>query len=159
MREVYISPRGARAAVTIFSTEADNLIKFSGDQTTSAFEEEVDHLPYWGSTTRIDRGLEAALEKMFQEENGMRSNASRNLIIMTDGQQSSLGTWEYDAWREKFNEARIRVIVIGFGNFNRPHARHLVNDENDIYEAKDFSECKKDQFIRNIDLCGGRLLV
>ena len=93
MREVNISPHGARAAVTIFSTEADNLIKFSGEQTSSSFEEKVDHLPYWGSTTRINRGLEVALENMFQEKNGMRPNSTRNLIVMTDGQQASMKTW------------------------------------------------------------------
>ena len=134
------------------------MIRFSDHITSSSFAENVDKLPYWGRTTKIDLGLEVALEEMFQEYNGMRPNASQTMVILTDGRQTSKRL-RFDLWREKLNNAGIRVLVIGVGNVNKRDLRHLVNHDKDFYIAKDFDVLLSDEFMKSIILCGGKLII
>jgi hypothetical protein len=135
---------------------AELMIKFTDHITSSSFEENVDKLPYWGRTTNIDLGLEVAFEEMFQEYNGMRSNASKTLVLLSDGRDTRV---RFDLWREKLNTAGIRVLVIGVGNINKRDLRHMVNDDKDFYIAKDFNDLLSDEFMNSIILCGGKLLI
>ena len=135
---------------------AELMIKFTDHITSSSFEENVDKLPYWGRTTNIDLGLEVAYEEMFQEYNGMRSNASKTLVLLSDGRDTRV---RFDLWREKLNTAGIRVLVIGVGNINKRDLRHMVNDDKDFYIAKDFNDLLSDEFMNSIILCGGKLLI
>jgi Mg-chelatase subunit ChlD len=150
---IVISPSGGRAAVTTFSNQAALLITFSDHTTTAQFEYALDDLPYWGSTTRINLGLEVALEEMFQENNGMRSDEQQTLFLITDGQQTGV---DFDEYRQRFNKAGIRIVVIGVGNVRHRDLRHMVNDIGDLYFAKDFDILLSEPFIKSINLCGGK---
>ena len=130
--------------MTTFSNRAELMIKFSDHETFSSFTAALDALPYLGSTTKIDLGLNVALEEMFQESNGMRSDALRNLFLITDGQQTGV---DFALWREKFNKAGIRVIVIAVGNSIQRDLIHLVNDDEDLYIADNFDMLLSDSFI------------
>ena len=129
------------------------MIKFSDHANYSSFEAAVDALPYWGTTTKINLGLKVAIEEMFQESNGMRSGAQRTLFLITDGQQFDI---DFDLWREKLNKAGIRIIVIGVGNVKKDLI-HIVNDDADLYLAKDFDMLLSDAFIKSITVCGGKI--
>jgi hypothetical protein len=151
IQSIVISERGGRAAVTTFSNSAELQIKFDDHTSYPTFETALEQLPYVGSTTRIDLGLDVALEEMFQESNGMRSNVHKTMVLITDGQQTRVN---YDLFRKKFNEARIRVLVIAVGNFRRRDVRHLVSDDADLYLARDFNILLSDAFINSITFCG-----
>ena len=153
IQPIIISPKGGHAAVTLFSDQAALMIRFSDHTTTAQFEYTLEDLPYWGSTTRVDLGLEVALEEMFQESNGMRSDARQTVFLITDGQQIGV---DYDEWRQRFNKAGIRIVVIGVGNVRHRDLRHMVNDAGDLYFAKDFDILISEPFIKNINLCGGK---
>ena len=130
------------------------MIKFSDHTTYFSFETAVDALPYWGSTTKIDLGLKVAIEEMFMESNGLRPDAHQTLFLITDGQQLDI---DFNLWREKLNKAELRIIVIGVGNVNRRDLIHLVNDDADLYLAKDFDMLLSDAFIKSITVCGGKI--
>jgi len=150
-----ISSQGGQAAVTTFADDAKLRIKFSDHENSSSFENALDAIPYRGSTTKIDLGLKVALEEMFQEYNGMRSGTIKTLVLITDGQQTQL---DFGSWRKKLNDIGIRSLVIGVGQVDKSGLIHFVNNDADFYYAKDFDELLNDLFIKDITLCGGRLI-
>jgi hypothetical protein len=131
------------------------MIKFSDHENHSSFEEALDAIPYRGSTTKIDLGLKVALEEMFQEFNGMRSSTVKTLVLITDGLQAGI---DLGLWRKKLNDASIRSLVIGVGQVDKRGLTQFVNNDADFYYAKDFDELLNDLFIKDISLCGGRLI-
>merc|ERR1712018_25941 len=151
VQSVVISEQGGRAAVTSFSNMAELQIKFDDHIHYSTFETALDQIPYVGSTTKIDLGLEVALDEMFQVFNGMRPDVHQTMVLITDGQQAGVN---FDLYRERFNQAGVRVIVVGVGNFQSRDIRHLTSDDADIYVASDFDELVSDEFIESITFCG-----
>lgn len=151
IQRIGVSAQEGRVAVTTYSNKAELKIKFSDHTTNQAFEEALDGISYVGSSVRIDLGLNAALNQMFQESNGMRSGVHKTLILLTDGQQPRV---DFDDYRKKFDAAGIRVLLIGIGNVRQRDVRHLVADDDDIYIAADFDDLYGDNFIESITLCG-----
>lgn len=152
---IIISPHGGHVSVTTFANRAKLMIKFSDHEDASSFETALDALPYWGSTTKIDLGIEVALQEMFKESNGMRSDVTKTMVLITDGQQTGV---DFDSWRKKFNAARIRVLVVGVGNVRKIDLKHLLSDDADFYIAKDFDQLLTPSFMKSIKLCGGKIL-
>ena len=155
VQSIVMSEQGGRAAVTTFSNEAELQIKFSDHTSYSTFETALEAVPYVGSTTKINLGLDVALEQMFKESNGMRADVPQTMVLITDGQQTGV---DFKQLRERFNHERIRTLIIGVGSVREHDLRLLVNDDADFYKADDFNELLTDEFIKSINFCGGRLL-
>ena len=131
------------------------MIKFSEHTSFTAFEEAVDALPYWGGGTRINKALDVAHNEMFQESNGMHSDAHKILVLITDGQQHGV---DYAAYATLFQNSSIRVIVIGVGNVNAAELLDLVAVDSDFHLAENFDVLLSESFIESITLCNGMLL-
>ena len=147
-----ISPTGNHAGAVVFSKNAKLSIKFSDHSSSNAFNKAVDQLPLLGSTTRIDRALVTAYNGLFTMGNGMRADASRILILLTDGEQSKDidSIPPYDAI-VPFHEEGVHVIVIGIGSkINKDQLARIVKDKMNLYFAKDFDELKSQAFVHNI---------
>ena len=155
---IWISPEGGHASVELFSRTAGLMIPFDKFANFSGFERALDDLTQWHGTTRIDLGLEVAMDEMFQLSNGMRPGHSHTLVLITDGHQTGTYKIDYEEFRKKLNDRKIRVLVILVGNSNKDQIRHLVNKKSDMYEAKDFDDLIRDEFINKINLCEGRKL-
>ena len=152
---IWISPDGGHAAVVQFSSNAELMINFSSHTSLSGFETALDGLSHWDGTTRIDQGLEVGLNKIFQESNGMRPDVSHTLVLITDGHQTG-GNVNYDDFRRRLNEKKIRVLVILVGNSNRNDIRHLVNKDSDLFVASSYDDLISNAFVSNVVLCGGK---
>ena len=150
VKTMNISPRGGHAAITAFSSHAELMIKFSDHTTSPGFESAIDALPYWGGDTRIESALKVAHDEMFQKSNGMRSIASKTLVLITDGQQVGI---KYSQWATTFRIAQIRRIVVGVGNVSRADLRDLVDFKSDLHIAKSFEELQSADFMRRFLLC------
>ena len=163
--EISISPSEGHAGVTIFSSKNnahpdaelkihfdDHYTYFNPDVSVNSFKEAVESLPYWGGGTKIDEGLKIARDEMFQATNGMRSSASKYLVLITDGQQSNV---DYAYWASEFQNRNIRVIVIGVGNVNINDLQQLVQIPSDLHIAENFDITLEETFLKDIDLCGG----
>ena len=154
VKSINISPTGGRSSVTQFSTHAEVAIKFSDHTTLNGFETTLDSLEHWHGTTKIEVGLELALNEMFKQSNGMRPNVPHNLVLITDAQQTGV---DFEDFRTRFNEKQIRVLVILVGNVRKDDVRHLVNAEADLYVANSFDELIDESFVHSITLCGGNM--
>ena len=150
---IWISPDGGHAAVVQFSRDAELMINFNNHTSLSGFETALDGLNHWDGTTRIDLGLEVALNEMFQVSNGMRPDVSHTLVLITDANQTG-GNIDYKEFRKWLNERKIRVIVILVGNSNAGDIRDLVNKSSDMYVASSFDDLINDDFVNNVALCG-----
>ena len=154
------------AALAIFSSEtsthpdAELKIHFDAyftyenpDVPINSFKEAVENIAYWGGGTKIQEGLRIARDETFQISNGMRSEVSKTLILITDGRQSNV---DYNFWATEFRNRNIKVIVIGVGNVNVGDLLQLVEDPNDLHLASNFDITLDESFIRNISLCSGK---
>ena len=87
---------------------------------------------------------------LYQKSNGMRSIASKTLVLITDGQQVGI---KYSQWATTFRIAQIRRIVVGVGNVSRADLRDLVDFKSDLHIAKSFEELQSADFMRRFSLC------
>ena len=155
VQEIMISPDGGHASVVQFNNDAQLMIKFDDYTSLSGFNTALDGLNHLDGTTRIDRGLEVALDQMFQVPNGMRLNVPHTLVLITDGNQTGENV-NYKDFRRRFNERKIRVLVILIGSNNKNDIRHLVNKASELYIAPDFDALIDDSFVKNVMVCGGK---
>ena len=147
-----ISKNGVHASVVLFSDNAELEIQFLDD--IDDFVSAVDALDDIGGSTRIDRGLDVAFNKMFQTTNGMRPYGQCNkvVVLMTDGVNSQPFAL-VDAVK-RFHHAGIKVVVVGIGNkINTTELLSLVKVHSDFYMAQDFDKLASDSFVNSIVVC------
>ena len=110
VKEMGMSPTGGHAAVTLFSSKANLAIKFSDHTNFNSFKDAVDNLPKMGFMTRIDLGLEVALNQMFNIANGMRSNAIKRVLLITDG--SNDDRWSIKDMKDEFSRNMHKIYQL-----------------------------------------------
>ena len=144
-------PNGAHAAVTIFDHQASLEIKFSDNNTTDEFEAALDSLPFTRGWTEIGVALETALNEMFQEANGMRSDSPQVAVLITDGKSNS--AVDYAGFKKRFKAAHIKLLVVGVGNVNKDDLEQLVQTSDDLLLVKDFLKLNVTEFVEKTTFC------
>ena len=152
--EINISPSGGHASVTVFSSNAKVMIKFSDYQTNASFKKAVSALKYTRGGTRIDNALEVAYNDMFNSTNGMRPDVPKLLVFMTDGFHYGPG-FNYTAWGNRFRERQIKVLVVGIGNVDTRNLVKLVESGKDMYHVSNF-DALDTSFAKDIKLCDSK---
>ena len=148
--KINVSPSGSHVSVATFNHDAELKIKFPDYYDIDDFKSAVDALPYTGGGTRIDLGLDVALNEMFQVANGMRMDVPKVMILITDGHSGGPPLESLD-YATKFSDAGIRSVVIGVGNgINRPALLSVVREESDLHLARDFDQLLSKDFIDSI---------
>ena len=155
VEQIELSPDGGHASVVQFNEDAQLMINFDDHTSLSGFNTALDGLNHLDGTTRIDRGLEVALDQMFQVPNGMRLDVSHTLVLITDGNQTGANV-NYKILRKRLNQRKIRVLVILIGSQNQDDIRHLVNKASELYIAPDFDALKSDSFVKKVNICRGK---
>ena len=150
-----ISPTGGQAAVTFFSDAAYLGIRFSDHKNFNSFQTALDGISRKIGGTRIDLGLEVALNKMFTAPHGMRPTSAKSVVLITDGANNQ--PLDSVSWRNKFKARNITMIVIGAGNINKAELEKLVDNPNDLHIASDMEALKMGEFFKNATkaLCNG----
>ena len=134
-----ISESGNRVAAITFNKEPRLEIKFSDHKTYDGFADAVDDLEYRQKGTDIAAALRLSLDEMFQSENGMRSDSTKLMILITDGESDDS---EFYNLRKEFESKNIPLIVVGVGNVQENELRKLVLHEKDLLIATDFDDLK-----------------
>ena len=151
-RQIDLSPRGGHVAVTMFNSRGKLVLKFSDHANFDEFSRVIDGITFSGGGTNINHGMKTAYTEMFSKANGIRRCAPKTLVLITDGQQRN---FKYDAWRRTFQNANIRVVVIGVGVVRKSTLMSLVSDEKDLHLAINFADMLNKSFMRSISLCDG----
>ena len=152
-KQIDLSPRGGHVAVTQFNSRGKLILKFSDHANFYDFSRAIDGMTFSGGGTNINQGLKTAYTEMFSRANGIRRCAPKTLVLITDGQQHNV---KYHAWKRTFENANIRVVVIGVGIVNKNVLLSLVNDEKDLHLAINFEQMLNRKFMRSITLCDGK---
>ncbi|XP_065653362.1 uncharacterized protein LOC136080515 isoform X2 [Hydra vulgaris] len=111
-----------------------------------------------GSTTRIDKALRHSKNVMFTNQNGGRLEATKLLILLTDGSQTFSAKQEdpYIIADEIRNDG-VSIIAIGIGEgINKTELSRIAGKDEYIYNADTFEELKKMDFLKRIKkfICG-----
>lgn len=140
---------GSRAGVVTFSYEAKLSIGIDQFNNVNDFNKAVDDIPLMGYTTRIDKALQLAKEKLFL---GARKDATNILILLTDGSQ----TPDRDAVNpavvaKELTDDSTKLIVIGIGKGIKVNElRSIAGNPSNVYLAKDFNRLRSSEFVQQI---------
>ena len=148
-----ISSPGSRAGVVTFSYNAELSIGMNEHKSVEEFNKAVDALPLFGSTTRIDKALKLAKEKLMV---GARSDAPKLIFLLTDGSQTASADAVDPAILAKdLRDDGIQLIVIGIGKNTKPsELERIAGQKANVYLAKDFDELQSSSFVQNISRIG-----
>ena len=136
--------------------DAELMIKFNEYTDFPSFEMAVHELRDGGLGHLMDKGLDIALNDMFQKKNGMRIKSPKTLVIITDGHQSGV---DYAKWGQLFDDANIRVVLVGIGKDVKTNVidfQRLVKDKKDLHLVSTFDSLLNDSLVGNISLCKGK---
>ena len=147
-----IAEDGSHAGIVVFSSNSEVAMKFSESNNGSAFATAVDKLPLLRGRTRIDKALKLAFDRLFREEDGMRLDVPKVLVLLTDGAQTvEDGAIAPSKAVEPFHEANIKVLVIGIGSgVKKDELRSVVKSDNDLYLAEDFDKLTSTDFTNSV---------
>ena len=148
-----ISAAGSRAGVVTFSYNAEVSIRMDEFKKLADFKKAVDSIPLMGYTTRIDKALRLAKEKLMT---GARKDAPKLVFLLTDGSQ----TKDSDAvdpavLAKELRDDGIKLIVIGIGKGTKlDELERIAGASSNVYLAKDFNELMSSVFVQNIAKAG-----
>ncbi|XP_022806051.1 uncharacterized protein LOC111343164 [Stylophora pistillata] len=88
-----VSPRGTHLSVATAAKVPKVALRFNtlkgSDYNLNEVKRRISQIPYEEvNDTRIDLGLQETADVMFTEQSGMRSEASKFLVVISDGEQS-----------------------------------------------------------------------
>ena len=144
-RELGVAAGQSRAAVILFSENAEVKIDFGQTPTLKGFEKAVDELKHQnGLYTRIDKALELTAEKVFPAK--ARGDRRRIVLLLTDGKQCCKGAAaaiDLGGVSRPLREAGVRVIAVGITkDANRAELVNITASEEDVIMARDFNDLR-----------------
>ena len=147
---VGVEEGGSRAGIITFSYDAELSVDLSDFRDTSKFKAIVYKLPFMGYTTRIDKALMLAKEKLFKVSVNSRPKI---MFLLTDGRQTA----DPDAVDPGIVASEIRtlfdvkIFVIGIGRrVNPSELAHIAGDTANVFLAKGFPQLTSVPFVKKV---------
>ena len=137
-----ISKNGTHAAMIDFSLYAYLAVKLSYYTDIPSFNNAVDSIPLIGYMTRIDLAMNVANKEMFSHENGGRDDASKVLILITDGTQSDDDdVTDPAAIAAEIRGRGIETFVVGVGDaINETELLSIAGRSEHLFTADSFDD-------------------
>ncbi|XP_046846577.1 collagen alpha-6(VI) chain-like [Xenia sp. Carnegie-2017] len=112
------APDALRVGAVLYSKEAKVWIQFKEIVELRKLFKKLWKMPHYRDMTRIDYGLVVANTQLFTRESGMRDDAIKIAILLTDGEQTTRGIKDLIPLREaadKLREREVAVFAVGIG--------------------------------------------
>ena len=143
-----ISSRGSHAGVVAFSDVASLSIQLDEFLTDITFNEAVDKIEYMGRTTRIDLGLQKALE-LFDESKGARKDVPKLLFLLTDGQQT--GNENPVPIANQLRQKGIQLFAIGIGfGVKKTELDKIADNPQNVFLVENFQKLLQGNFLKRV---------
>lgn len=141
--------RGLRIGVALFSSSSSVAIKLTDFYDVPMFQQAVQNLPQEGSITRIGRGLKVVYDKLFTKAYGARSDASKVLILLTDGKQTRKYNFiEPSIPAKALRNSGVLIKAIGIGPyFSRKELESITGSSDAVFRVPYFVSLLKKNFI------------
>lgn len=139
--EFGVAPEKSRAAVILFSADAEAKIKFGDAPTLEKFQEKVDELKHQrGRRTRIDKALILANQLFSKLEKDGRKKVA---ILLTDGKQNPLADLEKAA--KPLHAKNVITIAVGIGDALRKYdeLKKITKSKDNVVINKDYKELQE----------------
>ena len=140
-----ISRSGTHAAVIVYSTSAQVAISLTQYTSYPRFHSAVQRIPYTRGLTRIDLALKVAAEQVFSDDGGVRSNAPKILVLMTDGFQTrTRDSLPLDKAVLPLKAQGVQVYALAIGKYTEEYElRLIVEKSSHIFRSSKFSGLKR----------------
>lgn len=135
-----ISPRGSRAAVVLYSTQASTVIKFTDFTSSATFASAVQRLEHQRGFTRIDLALQRAYYDLFNRRATSRYDVPKLAFVLTDGEQTPApGAISLERAARFLKDEGVRLIAIGIGdNVKTDELKAIASSDKDVITADTF---------------------
>lgn len=145
----------ARAGSLVYSDMATVQQSFDGSNGTHSVIEAVDHIPYYGRTTRIDRALSLANTDLFSDAGGVRSYVANTLLLLTDGTQTpAADSISMERAVKPLKEKKVTRIALGIGDQISPaELRKVVDGDEDVVTVDSFDDLISSMHMVSEKLC------
>lgn len=139
--EFGVAPGKSRAAVILFSADAEVKIKFGDAPTLKSFQEKVDDLVHQeGGATRIDKALKLAKD-LFIPESKERKGVKKVALLLTDGKQTNDPGTDLEEASKPLHDAKVVTIAVGIGDsVDETELKKIAKSENDVVITKNYTD-------------------
>ncbi|XP_078315734.1 collagen alpha-6(VI) chain-like isoform X2 [Crassostrea virginica] len=142
-RQFDIGPKNAQIGVATFSSDVHERIKLDQYSDKTALLAAISGIPYDAGATYTDEALQYARTYAFQSSHGGRPNASRIVIVMTDGQSMNAANTLQEATALK-SQPNMKVIAIGIGSgVNTKELNNIASDPQHMFTVANFDVLNK----------------
>ena len=141
------SQNGSHGALLRFSDERlsneDMLeVKFSDQLDLNSYAEAINRTIEKGSGpggTNIINALDVSLDRIFQTSSGMREDAIKVAVLITDGDDGKSGR-EYTERKELFKNRKIKILAVGLADTDDENLKELVQSSEHFFKADTFED-------------------
>lgn len=133
---------GSRVGLIQYSIVPTINARFSDKVTSDQFRNVLDKVRYDGGYTRVDRALLLAGEKMFSDEEGMRKDIPKVMVIITDGISTDAPDFvPLDTAVAPLKRAGVRVFVVSIGSEEGREELYLLTQQHkDLYFVRTYDD-------------------
>lgn len=145
----------ARAGSLVYSDMATVQQSFNNCNGTHSVMEAMDHIPYYGRTTRIDRALSLANTELFSATGGVRSYVANTLLLLTDGRQTPApDSISMERAVKPLKDKRVARIALAIGDqINPSELRRVVDGDDDVVRVDSFDDLFSSMYMVSEKLC------
>ncbi|XP_034431804.1 collagen alpha-1(XII) chain isoform X3 [Hippoglossus hippoglossus] len=132
-----ISPERVQIGLAQYSGDPKTEWHLEAHKTRDSLLEAVANLPYKGGNTLTGMALNYILQNNFKEDVGMRPNARKIGVLITDGKSQD----DVIVNSQNLRDAAIELYAVGVKNADENELRSIATDPDDIhmYNVADFS--------------------
>lgn len=147
-----LTENGVHGSVIAFSDKPVLKISFNDDQNLPSFIKAVNDIPLLGTETRIDKALRFGSKVMFDTRNGARRDASKVMVLVTDGSQPhALAAEDPAKIAEEIRKLGVHLIVVGIGGKVNTFKLYTIADEEwNVFSAGSFDHLVSAEFIQDV---------
>lgn len=133
---------GSRVGLIQYSIVPTINAWFSDELTSDQFRDVLNKVRYDGGYTRLDRALVRAGEKLFSEEEGMRKDIRKVMVVITDGINTDAPDFvPLDKAVEPLKRAGVRVFVVSIGSEEGREELYLLTQQRkDLYFVQTYDD-------------------
>ncbi|KAJ8308221.1 hypothetical protein KUTeg_013095, partial [Tegillarca granosa] len=154
VRKFQIGPKAVQVGMVTFSTTANNEFYFRTYHDQASLLAKIPTIHYSGGSTHTDTGLQyARLFHFHSTSSGVRPNAKKIAIVMTDGQ--SLSTTNTARQAGYLKNINVEIIAIGIGSsLNRNELNSMATSPSQVFTVSTFDALKSIEYELTTAACG-----
>lgn len=133
---------GSRVGLIQYSIVPTINARFSDGLTSDQFRSVLDKVVHKGGYTRLDRALLLAGEKLFSDEEGMRKDIPKVLVVITDGINTDAPDFTpLDTAVAPLRRVGVRVFIVSIGSKEGQEELYLLTQQReDLYHVRTYND-------------------